>query len=144
MKKILGKVLLFSIGVVIVLHITGATDRSSQNAHVSGSTVHQDARVEYRTKTVTAPISQDCKDEMRLSVAYAEAARNLGHELAGESLIQDESFEAIVDKDWAALNEAKQHQIDLDEKADPWKLKVVELAGQLAKVKGACKKQLGD
>lgn len=136
------KVLLWGF-VVFILYamFQGATqdnDAPSKPAVSSPTVVHEPGPTRTVKVKVPGTISQDCKEEMSRSAQVTATTRALSRVLNKQQLIQDASFEAIIDKDWAALNEAKQLQINLDNEADPLKIKLVEQQGRLDKVRGSC------
>lgn len=92
------------------------------------------------TKTITKPgkVSQACKEEIRRSREVTEQTRLVGRLTAAGEPIQDDAFKAIVDRDWAALNEVKQRQINMMNKLDVERIKLVEMNDRLKKVEGSC------
>ncbi len=101
---------------------------------------------EVRTETTTkikvvkqpGEVSQACKDEMRLSRQVTEQTRKVGRFFTEGGTIQDDAFVAIVDQDWAELNKVKQRQINLMNKLDVERIKLVEMNDRLNKVAGSC------
>ena len=141
MKKFLAWAFVIATGYLLV---TGHDfDRvRSYESHGSPTTQSEEPRVEvrykYKERVVPGELSDDCKAELKWSKKATATARELARTLNPQQGIIDDAYKAIVSKDWAALNDAKQRQINLDNKADKLRMRLAEEEAKLDRVEGSC------
>ena len=138
MKSFLGGVVFAVVLLFVAGTVTGG-DPPSEPTHGTTSTTSQAPRVEVREKVVREGVSQDCKDEIAWTKKVAATTRKLNLATNGQTAIIDQSFQAIIMKDWKALNVEKQNQINLSNDADILKAQLVEELDRLSDVEGSCK-----
>ena len=106
----------------------------------SPTTKTEEPTVEVREVKVKQRLSDDCLAEIRLTRQVAKTTREVGWAYNPQEEIISQSFQAIISKDWPALNEQKQAQINLSNKADVLRARLVTELDRLDDVKGSCPK----